>query len=270
MGDPVWERAYNQKKTTESFDEFQNNKHSFLIEVQKLLRNWSINSAEIVITPSDHLKSFVSGLEFSNKILKINNGVDITDIKKTNIHKADVNLLIISRLVVQKNINIVIEAIGLLDDRNLKLSIIGEGGEFSKLEGLIHDLNLQNRVQLLGKIDSNRISQFLLTADIFIQASDYEGLPHSILEAINYEVPILSTEVGGCKDLLNDGERGFIIPIPPDKKIIAENILFIINNKEESTKRVHAAKAFISKEYNFSVQANQYMEIFLQNEKIEL
>ena len=61
VGDPVWERAYNQKKTTESFDEFQNNKHSFLIEVQKLLRNWSINSTEIVITPSDHLKSFVSG-----------------------------------------------------------------------------------------------------------------------------------------------------------------------------------------------------------------
>ena len=270
VGDPVWERAYNQKKTIESFDEFQKNKHSFLIEVQKLLRNWSINSAEIVITPSDHLKSFVSGLGFSNKILKINNGVDITDIKKTNIHKADVNLLIISRLVVQKNINIVIEAIGLLDDRNLKLSIIGEGDEFSKLESLIHDLSLQNRVQLLGKIDSNRISQFLLTADIFIQASDYEGLPHSVLEAINYEVPILSTEVGGCKDLLNDGERGFIIPIPPDKKIIAENILFIINNKEESTKKADAAKAFISKDYNFSVQANQYMEIFLQNEKIEL
>ena len=270
VGDPVWERAYNQKKTTESFDEFQNNKHSFLIEVQKLLRNWSINSADIVITPSDHLKSFVSGLGFSNKILKINNGVDIANIKKANIHKADFNLLIISRLVVQKNINIVIEAIELLDNKNLKLSIIGEGGEFSKLEGVIHDLNLQNQVKLLGKIDNNRISQFLLTADIFIQASDYEGLPHSVLEAINYEVPILSTEVGGCKDLLNDGERGFIIPIPPDKKIIAENILFIINNKEESTKRADAAKAFISKEYNFSVQASKYMEIFLQNKNIEL
>ena len=80
------------------------------MKLQKLLRNWSINSAEIVITPSDHLKSFVSGLGFSNKILKINNGVDITDIKKSNVHKADVNLLIISRLVIQKNINLVIEA----------------------------------------------------------------------------------------------------------------------------------------------------------------
>ena len=270
VGDPVWERAYNQKKTSESFDEFQNNKHSFLIEVQKLLRNWSINSAEIVITPSDHLKSFVSGLGFSNKILKINNGVDITNIKRTKGHNVDINLLIISRLVIQKNINIVIEAMELLDNKNVKLSIIGEGGEFNKLEGVIHELNLQNRVQLLGKIDNNKISQFLLTADIFIQASDYEGLPHSVLEAINYEVPILSTEVGGCKDLLNDGERGFIIPIPPDKKIIAENIIYIIDNKDEATKRADAAKVFISKEYSFLVQANQYMKIFQQNKKIEL
>ena len=270
VGDPVWERAYNQNKIIESFDEFQNNKHSFLIEVQKLLRNWSINSAEIVITPSDHLKSFVSGIGYSKKILKINNGVNITDINRANESKADINLIIISRLVVQKNINIVIEAMKLLDYKNLKLSIIGEGGEFSKLKSAIHDLNLQNQVQLLGKIDNNKISQFLLTADIFIQASDYEGLPHSVLEAINYEVPILSTETGGCKDLLNDGERGFVIPMPPDKKVIAESISFIIENKAEATKRADEAKAFINKKHNFLEQANQYMKIFEQNEIIEL
>ena len=270
VGDPVWERAYNKKRITQSFDDFQNNKHSFLIEVQKLLRNWSINSAEIVITPSDHLKSFVSGIGYSKKILKINNGVNITDINRANESKADINLIIISRLVVQKNINIVIEAMKLLDNKNLKLSIIGEGGEFSKLESAIHDLNLQNQVQLLGKIDNNKISQFLLTADIFIQASNYEGLPHSVLEAINYEVPILSTETGGCKDLLNDGERGFIIPMPPDKKVIAENISFIIENKAEATKRADEAKLFIDKKHNFLEQANQYMEIFEQNEIIEL
>jgi glycosyltransferase involved in cell wall biosynthesis len=270
VGDPVWERAYNKKRITESFDDFQINKHSFLIEVQKLLRNWSINSAEIVITPSDHLKSFVSGIGYSKKILKINNGVNITDINRANESKADINLIIISRLVVQKNINIVIEAMKLLDNKNLKLSIIGEGGEFSKLENTIHDLNLQNQVQLLGKIDNNKISQFLLTADIFIQASDYEGLPHSVLEAINYGVPILSTETGGCKDLLNDGERGFIIPMPPDKKVIAENISFIIENKAEATKRANEAKLFIDKKHNFLEQANQYMKIFEQNEIIEL
>ena len=47
------------------------------------------------------------------------------------------------------------------------------------------------------------------------------------------------------KICLNDGERGFIIPMPPDKKVIAENISFIIENKAEATKRADEAKAFI-------------------------
>ena len=70
--------------------------------------------------------------------------------------------------------------------------------------------------------------------------------------------------------MLNGGERGFIIPLPQDKKIIAENIIFIIDNKDEATKRADAAKLFISKEYSFLVQANKYMKNFQQNEKIEL
>ena len=270
VGDPVWERAYNRKKITESFDKFQNNKHSLMIEMQKLIRNWSINSAKIIITPSDHLKGFVSELGFKKEILKINNGVEITEIQRKTLDKPEINLIIVSRLVIQKNIDLVINALKILNNVNLKLNIIGEGNEISKLEKVINDFNLHNQVKLLGKIDNNEISKFLSNSDIFIQASDYEGLPHSVLEAINYEVPILSTEAGGCKDLLNDGERGFIISSPPNKNLIAENIKFIINNKDEAIKRAAVAKSYISKEYNFSSQAKVYMEVIQKTVEMEL
>ena len=270
VGDPVWERAYNRKRIKESFDKFQNNKHSLMIEMQKLIRNWSINSAKIIITPSDHLKGFVSELGFKKEILKINNGVEVTEIQRKTLDKPEINLIIVSRLVIQKNIDLVINALKILNNVNLKLNIIGEGNEISKLEKIIDDFNLHNQVKLLGKIDNNEISKFLSNSDIFIQASDYEGLPHSVLEAINYEVPILSTEAGGCKDLLNDGERGFIISSPPNKNLIAENIKFIINNKDEATKRAVIAKAYISKEYNFSTQAKVYMEIIQKTLEMKL
>ena len=270
VGDPVWERAYNQKKITESFDKFQNNKHSLMIEIQKLIRNWSINSAKIIITPSDHLKGFVSELGFKKEILKINNGVEVTEIQRKTLDKPEINLIIVSRLVIQKNIDLVINALKILNNVNLKLNIIGEGNEISKLEKVINDFNLHKQVKLLGKIDNNEISKFLSNSDIFIQASDYEGLPHSVLEAINYEVPILSTEAGGCKDLLNDGERGFIISSPPNKNLIAENIKFIINNKDEAIKRAVVAKTYISKEYNFSTQAKVYMEVIQKTVEMEL
>lgn len=80
----------------------------------------------------------------------------------------------------------------------------------------------------------------------------------------------MSTEVGGCKDLINNGERGFIISSPPDKNLIAENISFIINNRIEAEKRAAAAKTFIKKEYNFSTQADMYMTIFENSENILL
>ena len=270
VGDPVWERAYNRKKITESFDKFQNNKHSLMIEIQKLIRNWSINSAKIIITPSDHLKGFVSELGFKKEILKINNGVEVTEIQRKTLDKPEINLIIVSRLVIQKNIDLVINALKILNNVNLKLNIIGEGNEISKLEKVINDFNLHKQVKLLGKIDNNEISKFLSNSDIFIQASDYEGLPHSVLEAINYEVPILSTEAGGCKDLLNDGERGFIISTPPNKNLIAKNIKFIINNKDEAIKRAAVAKSYISKEYNFSSQAKVYMEVIQKTVEMEL
>ena len=262
VGDPVWERAYNQKKTTDTFDNFQKNKHELTIEIQKLTRNWSINSAELIITPSDNLKNFVREIGFKNQIIKINNGVDITANKNQTSGKANINIIIISRLVVQKNIDLVIQAFKILNDKNLILNIIGEGGEYNNLQKLIHDLEVQDKVKILGKIDRNKISDFLRTSDLLIQASNYEGLPHSLLEAINYNVPILSTEVGGCKDLINNGERGFIISSPPDEKLIAENISFIINNRNEAEKRAGAAKTFVQKEYNFSTQANVYKRIF--------
>lgn len=270
VGDPVWERAYNRKRIKESFDKFQNNKHSLMIEMQKLIRNWSINSAKIIITPSDHLKGFVSELGFKKEILKINNGVEVTEVQRKTLDKPEINLIIVSRLVIQKNIDLVINALKILNNVNLKLNIIGEGNEISKLEKIIDDFNLHNQVKLLGKIDNNEISKFLSNSDIFIQASDYEGLPHSVLEAINYEVPILSTEAGGCKDLLNDGERGFIISSPPNKNLIAENIKFIINNKDEAIKRAVVAKTYISKEYNFSTQAKVYMEVIQKTVEMEL
>ena len=270
VGDPVWERAYNQKKTLDTFDNFQINKHPLIIEIQKLTRNWSINSAELIITPSDNLKNFVTGIGFKNMIIKINNGVDI----KANINqlsnKTDINIIIISRLVIQKNIDLVIHAFKVLNEKNVKLNIVGDGGEFNNLQKLIHDLELQDKVKILGKIDNNKIGELLRTSDLFIQASNYEGLPHSLLEAINYNVPILSTEVGGCKDLINSGERGFIISSPPEEKLIAENISFIINNRSEAEKRASAAKTFIQKEYNFSIQANLYKMIFEDSENVLL
>ena len=262
VGDPVWERFYNKKRTSETFDDFQNLKHNLNVRIQKLIRNWSISSSEIVITPSDHLKEFINRTNPKTEVLKINNGIEITEFKRNKTPPHEFNILINSRLVVQKNIHLVIEAMGSVKNLDINLKIIGEGGEFARLEDLITNLEIQNRVKMIGKVENNLISEYLKTSNLFIQASDYEGLPHSILEAINYEVPILSTEVGGCKDLLDNGDRGFIISSPQNKQQIAEKIDYIYENYDIALTKAVAAKKYIQNKYNFSTQAKIYTEVF--------
>ena len=262
VGDPVWERFYNKKRTSETFDDFQNLKHNLNVRIQKLIRNWSISSSEIVVTPSDHLKEFINRTNPKTEVLKLNNGLDIPEFKRNKSHLHEFNILINSRLVVQKNIHFVIEAMGSIKNLDINLKIIGEGGEFASLEELITNLNIQNRVKMIGKVENNLISEYLKTSNLFIQASDYEGLPHSILEAINYEVPILSTEVGGCKDLLDNGDRGFIISSPQNKQQIAEKIDYIYENYDTAITKAVAAKKYIQNKYNFSTQAKIYSEVF--------
>ena len=59
VGDPVWERVYNKNLIDESFDDFQENNHGLSISLQKIIRNWSINKSNLIITPSQHLKNFI-------------------------------------------------------------------------------------------------------------------------------------------------------------------------------------------------------------------
>ena len=260
VGDPVWERVYNKKLINESFDDFQENKHGIFISLQKIIRNWSINKSNLIITPSQHLKTFINKIGVDNKILVINNGVTIQETNNKVFQNRIIQLLVISRLVTQKNIDSIIKAVKVMENEGIILNIVGDGSEINNLKNLVENYELEEKVNFIGKIENAKLNEYLSNADIFVQASNYEGLPHSILEAINYEIPILSTEVGGCSVLLNKGERGYIIPLPISETGISDGIRTIINNKKEAMSKAKVAKEFLNQQHNFNMNAAIYHE----------
>ena len=260
VGDPVWERVYNKKLINESFDDFQENKHGIFISLQKIIRNWSINKSNLIITPSQHLKTFINKIGVDNKILVINNGVTIQETNNKVFQNSIIQLLVVSRLVTQKNIDSIIKAVKVMENEGIILNIVGDGSEINNLKNLVENYELKEKVNFIGKIENAKLNEYLSNADIFVQASNYEGLPHSILEAINYEIPILSTEVGGCSVLLNKGERGYIIPLPISETGISEGIRTIINNKKEAMSKAKVAKEFLNQQHNFNMNAAIYHE----------
>ena len=80
-------------------------------------------------------------------------------------------------------------------------------------------------------------------ADAYILPSYNEGLPISILEAMSYSLPIISTNVGGIPEILKNGENGFIMS-PGDKDAMYRAILELMNNEKL---RMDMGKASYSK-----------------------
>ena len=262
VGDPVWERAYSKAKISESFDEFQVKNYGFSISLQKKVRSFSIKKSDIVVTPSQHLKNFILNLGFKNKIEIINNGVFIPE-ENTNIFTNDqINITIVSRLVSHKNIKKIIRAISDLNDPLIYLNIIGDGPELNQLQKISLESNNKDNIIFHGKLNRDEIDHIFLNSDIYIQASNYEGLPHSLLEAMSYGIPVLCTPVGECKEILGNEDRGYILDLPVSKNNIKSKISQIIGEKDIANKKGERGKDFINEKYNLTNSFNLYKNLF--------
>ena len=262
VGDPVWERAYSKAKISESFDEFQVKNYGFSISLQKKVRSFSIKKSDIVVTPSKHLKNFILNLGFKNKIEIINNGVFIPE-ENTNIFTNDqINITIVSRLVSHKNIEKIIRAISDLNDPLIYLNIIGDGPELNQLQKISLESNNKDNIIFHGKLNRDDIDNIFLKSDIYIQASNYEGLPHSLLEAMSYGIPVLCTPVGECKEILGNEDRGYILDLPVSKNNIKSKISQIIGEKDIANKKGERGKDFINEKYNLTNSFNLYKNLF--------
>ena len=213
VGDWAWERGMNRKIINESFDEFQKNKHSLHLEIAKFSRGWTATKANLVITPSNHLKTIVSKWGVSdNKIIVIYNG---TLLKTSNNleNKADsknLNFITVGRLAPWKNIDIMLEAFSEYKKLNKKFMfyIVGSGPEEKSLKSLTKELNLEQEVVFTGQLNKHELDAYYRNSNIYIQGSSYEGLPHVILEAISHNLSIISTPIGGTDEVLLGGENG--------------------------------------------------------------
>ena len=262
VGDPVWERAYSKAKISESFDEFQVKNYGFSISLQKKVRSFSIKKSDIVVTPSQHLKNFILNLGFKNKIEIINNGVFIPE-ENTNIFTNDqINITIVSRLVSHKNIEKIIRAISDLNNPLIYLNIIGDGPELNQLQKISLESNNKDNIIFHGKLNRDDINHIFLKSDIYIQASNYEGLPHSLLEAMSYGIPVLCTPVGECKEILGNEDRGYILDLPVSKNNIKSKISEIIGEKNIANKKGKRGKDFINEKYNLTNSFNLYKNLF--------
>ena len=142
------------------------------------------------------------------------------------------NLLFLGRIGERKGVFDLLECLNTMDSSNRKkiTLTIGGDGEVDRLQRKIKDYQLDN-VYFEGWVKGKRKSELLINSDIFILPSYNEGLPISLLEAMSYGKPIISTNVGGIPRILKNERNGFIIE-PGNKKQLQKAIISYVNDKQ--------------------------------------
>lgn len=206
-------------------------------------------------------KNLKDWLGEDNRVSIVQNGIKLSSKNTHTSHKdirfenGTVSLLMVARFTDSKNHIMLLDALKILPS-NFKLVLAGDGENLKNIKKYTHLLGLENRVQFLGHI--NDLSKVYKKADIYVQASNWEGFSLSTLEAMSYGLPVLGTNVTGLRELLYNS--GLIIENNNHVELRNE----ILKLYHDRTKMLNLSKLSITTSYNYDIKKtiNSYMNIY--------
>jgi glycosyltransferase involved in cell wall biosynthesis len=235
VGDHVWERARRGGLTTAAFDDFQRQPaKGARIRAMAALRNASLRAADRVLAPSRQLALLVQKWIGAPDIRVVRNGVRLDGMPGREEPPAAPPLRLIAacRLVAHKRLDVVLDALAQVPD--VTLDIVGEGPEAPGLAHRVRALGLEDRVAFSGTLCHEDVLRHLTAAHALVVASDYEGLPHTAIEALCCGTPVVTVPVGGMLDVVEDGVNGLVVRGDPNALASA----FVRLRDDEALRRV--------------------------------
>ncbi|MBI5892856.1 MAG: glycosyltransferase family 4 protein [Deltaproteobacteria bacterium] len=138
--------------------------------------------------------------------------------------------------------------------------IVGDGHQREALEGLIDELNIKSSVIMTGHRDD--VQDILNITDLFVLSSTkYEGIPQALLQAMAANVPIVSTNVDGVKDIIKDMETG-IIAEPSNPGSLSEKILYALRNIDNIRTMADKSRRLAEGYYSLDKMVDRLEELY--------
>ena len=160
------------------------------------------------------------------------NGFDINKAIKDRQKSQNLQILFLSRILIQKGIYETIEAFSILQKRYplAKLFIAGDGEELENIKLIVRKQNISN-VQFSGHIIGSDKTQAFNDSHLYCFPSYTEGFPLSIVEAMSFGLPVITTAVGGIPDFFENGVNGYLVAEKNPNSLV-EHIKKIITDKK--------------------------------------
>lgn len=217
---------------------YHNNNKKYMNVIKNCYDNIDYLFALTKTLEEDYKKLLINN--HHTKVILVPNMLYSIPNKQSNLKEK--NIITISRLDYGKRNDAIIKAFSKLKENDWKLYIIGDGKEYNNLSTMISKLNLKDRVVLTGYKNKEEIEKYMLKSSLFLMASETEGLPMVLLEAMSYGIPCIAYETAsGVNDIIDNDKNGYVIKNRNEKEYI-EKIEKVINDSKLRNKLGKEAK----------------------------
>ena len=212
-----------------------------------------------IITPSEFYKEKLEedGIK-SEKIEALHNFIDVDDY---NVKIEDEGYaLYYGRIIKEKGVLNLIKAFKNI--KNYQLYIAGNGPDIEKVKKYIKDNKLEDKIKLLGFLNSDEVKEYVRKARFVVVSSVwYENCPYSVLETLAMGKPIIGSNLGGIPELVKDNENGLIYKYN-DIKELKNKMQELFDNKEEAIRLGKIAKESAKKDFSKELYYNKIMSVY--------
>lgn len=230
---------------------------AFTLEAGPLrrLKNWILGKARAVTVVSDEIATQLAG-RTPRPLLHAPMGVEVATFHLPRAPSVEPTILYAGRLAAKKGVNVLLSAMAdpRLSQRGVRLRIIGDGPIKPDLLAQAEALDLADRVTFVGAVTHAELAEEMRHATLFCAPfviaadGDREGTPTVLLEAAAAGMPIVASDVGGTRDVVENGVSGWLVR-PGDADMLTAALVEALDDPIRAAERAEGARRRVE---NFS------------------
>lgn len=222
-----------------------------------------------IVPLSEQLYDGLKSIPFLRRKLRlIPNGVDLSDIDQVpeiadeiRNWKSNGYFVIgyVGRLIHGKGLDILLRALAKMESKEWRLAIVGDGELRNELFQQACESGLEDHVRFFG-FRSDRLA-FLKGFDAFVLPSLSEGIPRCLMEAMACRVPVITSNIPGCVDLVQHGQTGLLFDVGHVDSLLKRMNEMIADVRTREKLKINARQLIVEK-YSAAHMARQYVELY--------
>ena len=228
-----------------------------------------MENASAVIAISEYNKKYLQSIYNDKKTFVVRACPNLEKLNKIRRDPEQFEILTVGRLVEKKGIKYGILAMRevVKEFPEVQYTIVGSGPQSVELKKLTESLGLENNVRFLGAVDERTLMAEFSKAAVFIlpcvkaKNGDMDGIPVSLMEAMYLQIPVVSTNISGIPELIENGKEGFLVE-PKNVEQLANAIKILLQDEDMRTKMGKSGRKKIEEKFNIQKEVEKLERVW--------